>query len=59
MRLSISRTSLERNEWQLSRVILTVCLPSLIRCSAVPRANRLPERPAFAFLLNAEYDARE
>src|ERR1035438_6590223 len=33
----MSRTSLERNRWQLSRVILTACLPSLIHCSAVPR----------------------
>ena len=37
MIVSQSRTSLDRNLWQLSRVIFTACLPSLIHCSAVPR----------------------
>lgn len=32
-----SRTSLERNRWQLSRVLLMVWLPFWIHCSAVPR----------------------
>ncbi len=31
------RTSLDRDRWQLNRVIFTACLPSLIHCSAVPR----------------------
>jgi hypothetical protein len=35
--LSHSRTSFDRNRWQLSRVIFTACLPSLIHCSAMPR----------------------
>ncbi len=35
--LSHGRTSLARKRWQLSRVIATACLPSLINCSAVPR----------------------
>jgi hypothetical protein len=34
---NLSRTSFDRNQWQLSRVIFTACLPSLIHCSAVPR----------------------
>ena len=37
MIVSQSRTSLDRNLWQLSRAIFTACLPSLIHCSAVPR----------------------
>src|SRR5712692_2282464 len=37
MTLSQSRTSFDRKRWQLSRVIFTACLPSLIHCSAVPR----------------------
>jgi hypothetical protein len=36
-KLSPSRTSLDRERWQLSRVIFTACLPSLIHCSAMPR----------------------
>ncbi len=35
--LNPSRTSFDRKRWQLSRVILSACLPSLIHCSAVPR----------------------
>ena len=35
--VSHSRTSLDRNRWQLNRVIFTACLPSLIHCSAMPR----------------------
>jgi hypothetical protein len=36
MMLSRSLTSFDRNPWQLSPVIFTACLPSLIRCSVVP-----------------------
>jgi hypothetical protein len=35
--LSPKRTSLDRNWWQLNRVIFTACFPSLIHCSVVPR----------------------
>src|ERR1035438_6079662 len=42
--LSHSRTSLDRKRWQLSRVIFTACLPSLIHCSAVPRLDRKSTR---------------
>jgi hypothetical protein len=34
---SHSRTSLDRNRWQLSRVTFTAWFPTLINCSAVPR----------------------
>src|ERR1017187_4271806 len=45
--LSHSRTSFDRNRWQLSRVIFTACLPSLIHCSAVPALVVEPHhRPA-------------
>ena len=37
MTLNQSRTSLAQKRWQLSRVILTACLPSFFHCSAVPR----------------------
>ena len=38
------RASLDRNRWQLSRVIFTACLPSLIYCSAVPCLRALLRR---------------
>jgi hypothetical protein len=39
MRPNHSHTSMDRNRWQLSRVIFTAGLPSLIHCCAVPRRN--------------------
>ena len=39
--LSNDRTTLEWNRWQLSRVIFTACLPSLIHCCAVPRIGQV------------------